>query len=183
MKPLVRHVSRRPALVAAIAFGAALSTAPALAAVNVYLLVDGIDGPSTSRPHAIDLLSFSEGVARVVASGPSGAGRAAAKVTCSDLSVMKQLDAASISLVQAAFTGQTFKSATLVYSKPVLDKQQDYFSITLSNVIVTSVQQAGSNENPTESVSLTASSFTFSYTPQKSDGSLGDPATFSGSCQ
>ena len=36
-----------------------VSAGSSMAAVNAYLVVDGIDGPSATRPHAIDLLSFS----------------------------------------------------------------------------------------------------------------------------
>ena len=38
------------------------AASPASAVINAYLFVDGIDGPSTTRLHAIDLESFSVGV-------------------------------------------------------------------------------------------------------------------------
>jgi type VI secretion system secreted protein Hcp len=162
---------------------AMMSSGSAMAAVNAYLLVDGIKGGSTSRENAIDLLSFSQGVSRIVATtAGAGAGARAGKVACSDLSIMKVVDVASVPLIQAAFTGQIIPHVTVIYDKPVGEKQQTYFTITLSNVIVTSVQQSGSNENPTESVSFSATTFAYSFSPEKDDGSLDKALTFTGSC-
>jgi type VI secretion system secreted protein Hcp len=159
-----------------------MSSGSAVAAVNAYLLVDGIDGGSTSRAHAIDVLSFSQGVARAVTATTAGStGARASKVTCSELSILKVLDVASVPLVQAAFTGQVIPHVTLIYDKPVGDNQETFFTLTLSNAIVTSVQESGSNENPTESVSFSATTFAYSFSPEK-DGSLGKPLTFTGSC-
>jgi type VI secretion system Hcp family effector len=154
-----------------------------MAAVNAYLVVDGIDGPSAHRLHAIDVLSFSEGVSVPVSAtriGASGAG--AGKVSCGDLAIEKVLDAASVPLVQAAFTGLMIPKVQLIYTKPIGDKETDYFTLTLSSVVVTSVQESGTNENPTESVSFTAKTLMYSFTPQKPDGSLGTPIVFSGNC-
>jgi len=159
-----------------------VSAGSSMAAVNAYLVVDGIDGPSVTRPHAIDLLSFSQGVSTAVSTTRVSSGAGAGKVNCSDLSIEKVLDAASVPLVQGAFTGQTFAKVQLVYTRPIAGKETDYFTLTLGSVLVTSVQESGSNENPIESVSFAAKTFTYSFTPQKPDGSIGTPITFSGSC-
>ncbi len=162
---------------------ALMSAGSAMAAVNAYLLVDGIEGGSTSRAHAIDVLSFSQGVSRALAgTAGSAQGTRVGKVACSDLSIFKVLDVASVPLIQAVFTGQIIPHVTLIYDKPVGDKQQTFFTLTLSNAIVTSVQESGSNENPTESVSFSATTFAYSFSPEKDDGSLGKPLTFTGSC-
>ncbi len=172
--------SARLRLVAALV--ATVWVAPAFGAVNAYLFVDGIDGPSPTKLHAIDILSFSVGVAREVSTSAQGSGTKLSKAVCSDLSIMKTVDSASIPLVKFAFVGQTVPNAMVVYTRPIGDAQQDYFTITLSNVLVTSVQHSGSNENPTESVSLSAGTFKFSFRPQKPDGSLGSPIEFTGTC-
>jgi type VI secretion system secreted protein Hcp len=151
--------------VVAFAICAATSITSAFAAVNAYLTLDGIDGPSTSKPHAIDVLSFSVGVG---STDPSKL----QKAVCSNLSVMKVLDQTSPLLFQAAVTGRPFATAVLAYDRPVGAEQQTYFTLTLENALLTSVQESGSNENPTESVSLKSSTMTFSYRPQKPDGSL-----------
>lgn len=95
---------------------------------------------------------------------------------------MKVLDNTSPLLVQAVLTGKSFASATLIYNKPVGDHQETYFTITLPNALLTSVQESGSNENPVESVSLMASTMTLSYWPEKDDGTLGDPIVTTVAC-
>ena len=71
------------------AFTAACSATPALAAVNAYLVIDGIDGASTSRAHAIDILSFSAGAARVTDANQAAKIR---RLACQGLNVMKVVD-------------------------------------------------------------------------------------------
>ena len=161
------------------AFAAACSATPALAAVNAYLVIDGIDGASTSRAHAIDILSFSAGAARVTDANQAAKVR---RLACQGLNVMKVVDQTTPLLAQAVFTGKVFPTATVVYDKPVGNHQEDYFTIQLSNATIASVQESGSSENPTESISLVGTSYTFSFKPEKDDGSLLDAVVFTGSC-
>jgi type VI secretion system secreted protein Hcp len=160
------------------------STVPAIAAINVYLIVDGIQGTSTTRAGAIDLQSFSVGVSNAssTTARAGSTGQIAAKPDCSDLSVMKQLDAASPPLIGAALTGQTIKTVKVIYTKPSADAQVDFFTLTLGNVKITSVQESGSNETPEESISFSAQTYTFSFIPQKPDGSPGAAITAGGTC-
>ena len=95
---------------------------------------------------------------------------------------MKLLDAASIPLVAAALTSRNIATVKVIYSKPVLDKSVDFFTLTLGNVRVTSVQESGSSENPVESVSFVAQTYTFSFRPQKIDGTLADAIETTGTC-
>ncbi|HKP65305.1 MAG TPA: type VI secretion system tube protein Hcp [Casimicrobiaceae bacterium] len=164
-------------------FALALAS-PAAAAVNAYLFVDGINGPSTSREGAIDLLSFSVGVTNVQSTTTrlGATGQGAGKPVCSDLSIMKVVDSASIPLLADALAGKVLPTVKIVYSKAVADTTFDYFTLTLGNVIVSSVQESGSNENPTESVSFNAQTYTFTYTPQKADGTAGTAITAGGNC-
>lgn len=152
-----------------------MGAAPASAAVNAYLYLDGIPGPSTSKAGFIDILSYSVGVALA---DPTKTQKAA----CSNLALMKVVDFTSPKLFQAALAGNPLATAMLVYDKPVGDRQQDYYTVTLTNAYITSVQQSGSSENPTESLSMTAKTVTISYRPQKDDGSLGDPIVTTLSC-
>ena len=46
-------------------------------AVNAYLYVDGIQGPSTSKPNHIDVLSFSWGVNQTAVYGTGASGKEA----------------------------------------------------------------------------------------------------------
>ena len=143
-------------------------------AVNAYLFIDGIEGPSTSKPKHIDVLSFSWGVSQtaVYGAGASGKEAKAGRADFSNLSIMKVLDKTSPLLVDHCATGNILSKVYIVYDKPVGDKQQDYFRIWLKDALITSVQLSGSNENPMESVSFAFQGVEIAYKAEKDDGSL-----------
>ena len=143
-------------------------------AVNAYLLIDGIPGPSTSKPNAVDVLSFSYGTSQTATYGVGSSGKEskAGRADFSNLSIMKVLDKTTPFLFQACVQATVIPTVTLVYDKPVGGTQQDYFKITLGDAIVTSHQQSGSQENPTESVSFAFQSIEISYAAENDDGTL-----------
>jgi type VI protein secretion system component Hcp len=63
-------------------------------AVNAYLYIDGIDGPSTSKPKHIDVLGFTWGVNNqaVYGAGASGKEAKAGRADFSNLTIQKVLD-------------------------------------------------------------------------------------------
>ena len=143
-------------------------------AVNAYLYVDGVEGPSTSRTGCIDVLSFSWGVSQtaVYGAGASGKEAKAGRADFSNLSIMKVLDKTSPLLCDHCASGDVLKKVYLLYDKPVGDKQAPYFRIWIKDALITSVQLSGSNENPTESVSFAFQAVEIAYAPEKDDGSL-----------
>ncbi len=144
-------------------------------AVNAYLLIEGVDGPSTSRAKAIDVLSFSWGVSQTAVYGPGASGKEAkaGRADFSHLTIMKVLDKTSPLLADHCATGDILKKVELIYDKPVSDQQEDYFKIELQDALITSVQLSGSNENPTESVSFAFQKVSIGYNPEQDDGKLG----------
>lgn len=143
-------------------------------AVNAYLSVKGVDGPSTSKPKHIDILSFSWGVSQTAVYGPGASGKEAkaGRADFSNLTIMKVLDATSPLLADHCASGDILDEVYIVYDKPVGDKQEDYFRIFLKDALITSIQLSGSNENPTESVSFAFQSVEIAYRPEKEDGKL-----------
>lgn len=143
-------------------------------AVNAYLSVKGVDGPSTSKPKHIDILSFSWGVSQTAVYGPGASGKEAkaGRADFSNLTIMKVLDATSPLLADHCASGDILDEVYIVYDKPVGDKQEDYFRIYLKDALITSIQLSGSNENPTESVSFAFQSVEIAYRPEKEDGKL-----------
>ncbi len=141
-------------------------------AVNAYLVIDGIKGPSTSKKDAIDVLSFSFGSsnASTLGAGASGAESRAGRADISDLNIMKVLDKTSPLLFESCVTGKKIPKVELIYDKPMGDKQEDYYKIHLEDAHITSVQQSGSSENPTESLSIAFAKIKISYNPEKIDG-------------
>ncbi len=143
-------------------------------AVNAYLYIDGVEGPSTSKPNHIDVLSFSWGVNQTstYGAGASGKEAKAGRADFSNLTVMKVLDKTSPKLADHCASGDILDKVYILYDKPVGDGQQDYFRIYLKDALITSVQLSGSNENPVESVSFGFQAVEVAYRPEKDDGTL-----------
>jgi len=143
-------------------------------AVNAYLYIDGIQGPSTSKTNHIDILSFSWGVTQhsTYGAGASGKEAKAGRADFSNLSIMKVLDKTTPMLCDHCWSGDILKKVYILYDKPVGTKQDDYFRIYLKDALITSVQLSGSNENPTESVSFAFQAVEVAYKPEKDDGTL-----------
>jgi len=143
-------------------------------AVNAYLYIDGIEGPSTSKAKCIDIISFSWGVSQTstYGAGASGKEAKAGRADFSNLTIMKVLDKTTALLADHCASGDILKEVYILYDKPVGDKQQDYFRIYCKDALITSVQLSGSNENPTESVSFAFQGVEVAYRPEKDDGTL-----------
>ncbi len=143
-------------------------------AVNAYLYVDGVTGPSTSKTGFIDILSFSWGVSQTstYGAGASGKEAKAGRANFSDLTIMKVLDATSPLLCDHCASGNILAKVYIVYDKPVGDKQADYFRIYLGDALITSQQLSGSSENPTESISFAFQQVEVAYKAENDDGTL-----------
>ncbi len=143
-------------------------------AVNAYLKIDGVQGPSTSKTDCIDILSFSFGVnqSSTYGAGASGKEAKAGRADFQNLSIMKVLDKTSPLIFDHCATGNILKEVVLYYDKPVGDKQEDYFKVTLTDALITSQQLSGSSENPTESVSFAFQKVEVAYAAEGDDGAL-----------
>jgi type VI secretion system secreted protein Hcp len=142
-------------------------------AVNAYLVIDSIPGPSTSKPNAIDIMSFSFGASNtaVLGAGSSGGEARAGRADFQNISIMKVLDKTSPLLFDSCVNGTFLKKVEILYDKPVGNKPTDYFTILLDDALITSVQLSGSNENPMESISFAFSKVKVSYNPEE-DGAM-----------
>lgn len=143
---------------------------------DAFLKLDGIEGESPDSKHSkeIQLTSFSFG-AQQTGTAATGGGMGAGKVHFQDLHITHHVDKASPKLLLACATGQHIKSGVLSVRKAG-GEQQDYLVVTLSDVLVSSVQAGGTASNtevPTEQISLNFSKIQFDYKEQKPDGSLG----------
>jgi type VI secretion system secreted protein Hcp len=141
----------------------------------MFLKIDGIDGESQDASHAneIDVLSFSFGVTQTI-SDPSGGGGGAGKATFADISFSKRLDKASPKLYEACASGKHIAQAILTLRRDG-EKGVEYYKVTLSDVLVSSISTGGSAGDavPTETLSLNYTRIEWEYTPQKDDGSTG----------
>ncbi len=141
-------------------------------AVNAYLMLEGVEGPSKSKKKAIDIMSFSFGASHsAMISAASGGELKSGKADFGDLSVMKVLDKTSPDLWAHCVKAIFIKKVEIFYDKEVDSKPEDYFKIELADALITSIQFSGSSEHPVESLSITYSKVKVSYNPED-DGKL-----------
>jgi type VI secretion system secreted protein Hcp len=151
-------------------------------AVDYFLALDTIKGESIDATYKgqIQVLSWSFGESNTVPPPTTGGG-GAGKPNFSDFNLMKLVDAASPLLIRACALGTTLKTATLSGRRTATGSAGKPFAFLLiqfTNVHVTSVQQSGSSEVPSESVSLQYSAIKYTETPTTATGAPGTPITF-----
>jgi type VI secretion system secreted protein Hcp len=145
-------------------------------AVDMFLKLDGIKGESKDSKHKdeIHIESFSWGMNQTGAHGTGGGG-GAGKVSVHDISITKFIDKSSPTLMLHCCSGKHIPSGLITVRKAG-DKPLEYMKITLKDLLVSSVQQAGHGSDLlTENVTLNITEFKVEYQEQKPDGS-GTPA-------
>jgi type VI secretion system secreted protein Hcp len=141
-------------------------------AVDMFLKLDGVKGESLDKKYKgeIDVLAWSWGMSN---SGTAhvGGGAGAGKANVQDLSISKYIDKASAPTHLAALTGKHFKEATLVVRKAG-ENPQEYITITMTTVLITSVSAGGSGgeDRLTENVTLNFAKVKFEYKEQDEKG-------------
>ena len=144
---------------------------------DIFLKLEGIDGESTDSKHPkeIELLNWSWGE-RQPSSPGSGAGAGAGKVSFGDASFTMYTNASSPKLFLACILGDHIPEAKLTARKAG-GEQQEYFVMTLKDIIISSYQTGGSSNGdlPVDSFTFNFAEVGFEYFPQKSDGSLDGP--------
>lgn len=136
-------------------------------AVNAYLIIDGVEGQSTTRKKAIDIYSFSFGASLPTSFSQSTGESRAGRADLSDVVVAKAVDKTTPLLFQHCVTGNFFKKVEIVYDKPMGTKQEDYFKLQMEDAVISSISLSGANENPMENLSFAFKKIKISYNPEK----------------
>jgi type VI secretion system secreted protein Hcp len=144
-------------------------------AVDMFIKIGDLKGESRDKTHKeeIDVLAWSWGMSNS-GSAHTGGGAGAGKVNVQDLSFTKWIDKASPALMLACCNGKHFDSATLVVRKAG-EKPLEYLTVTLNEVLVTSLSTGGSGgeDRLTENVTLNFAKVKVDYKEQKPDGTAG----------
>ena len=125
-------------------------------AVNAYLNVDGVTGPSTSKTGFIDILSFSWGVSQTATYGTGHRAKRPkpGRADFSNLTIMKVLDTTSPLLCDHCASGDILEKC-LHPVRQAGGRQAGRLFPHLSEGRADHIGAvSGSNENPTESVSF-----------------------------
>jgi type VI secretion system secreted protein Hcp len=128
-------------------------------ASDVFLKIDGIDGDSQVKGHEKEMEIQGWSISASFPAGPRTAGGSGAAGTSihTDLSVTKQVDEASNKLHEACWSGKTIPKAILTQQRAGEKggAKVDYFRLTLSDVLVTSISASGGPGSiPSENLSL-----------------------------
>ena len=120
----------------------------------------------------IEILSYSLGVSNS-GSGGVGSGSGVSRAHFNDISITKYVDRSSPNFFICCANGAHSDKAML-HVRKAGEKPQEYLTITMEEVFISSYNHAGSDDSllPTENVTLNFSKIEFKYSPQKKDGSL-----------
>jgi type VI secretion system secreted protein Hcp len=153
-----------------------------MAAVDLYLELEGVKGESKDKDHKdqMELQSWAWGVSNQGYYG-TGTGGAKGKGQVQDLTIIKHVDKSSVELFKRSLTGKHIDKGKLTAYKAAGDGSRvPYLQIELKKVYITGVNASGSGGEivPTESVSMNFEEFRYIYTPQNDDGSKGAEIPF-----
>ena len=178
IKPGFGSLVGRSLLAGALATGAA-----AAAAGDVFLRLDGITGESTDSKHKgeIDILSYTQSFTNnaAISAGGGGSGR----VTCGAVTVLKNIDRSSPGFIRLVTTGAHVPKGVITF-RTAGESPIEYYKVTLTDVIVTAVNQTDSPDpgRIIEQVSMLADRFQFEYTPIDAAGRPGATTKFGWDC-
>ena len=148
-------------------------------AQDIHINIDTIPGESMIKgfEKQIQVQSFSWGLNQTAVFGASTGG-GAGKVDVHNLTINHFVDTATPKLMLACASGQHIPKAVLTCSKAGGGSVVNYFKLTLTDILVTSVAPAGTgNDTPMESFSLSCAKFEVVYTGQDNAGKPTAPVT------
>lgn len=144
-------------------------------AVDMFIKIGSLEGEARDKAHGkeIDVLAWSWGASNS-GSAHVGGGAGAGKVNVQDLSFTKYIDKSSPDLMLACCNGKHFPDAKLVVRKAG-ENPLEYITITLTDVLVTSVSTGGSGgeDRLTENVTLNFAKVKLNYVEQTEKGAAG----------
>ena len=145
-----------------------------------FLKLDQIPGESTDaqHPNEIEVLSAAIGVLQPQLQRFAGGGASASKTEVSPIAISKFVDKSSPVLFLNCATGKRIPTAVLTARRSA-EPPVDYYTITLSDVLISSVSQGASEGGVIETVNLSFSKITLTYVPSTANGTPGTPVTVS----
>jgi len=149
-----------------------------MASIDTHIKFAGVDGESTHKDHKneIEVLSWTWGVTND--GGGTGGGSGKGKATPGDFHITHLYDKASPVLAKHCAAGKHFKDAKMTARKAG-EGQKDFLKATLKEVLITSVQPAGSTGGSiSEDVECSYKDIEFAYKPQDEKGGLGGEVKF-----
>jgi len=153
-------------------------TGTTAAAVDTFLTLTTTSGTTiqgeskdAAHPDAIVISSYKFETDNPNTIGSATGGAGAGKIKFGEFSITKTVDKSSPVLFQAEAAGEHYTKAVLTVRKA--GGTQDYLTITLGTVFVSSIVHQSNGVVPTETISFVFGTLQVDYAPQKTDGTLG----------
>jgi type VI secretion system secreted protein Hcp len=149
-------------------------------AMDMFIKIGDLEGESVDDSHKgeIDVLAWSWGMSNS-GSAQQGGGAGSGKVNVQDISFTKYIDKVTPDLMLAACNGKHFPEAKLIVRKAG-ETPLEYITITLEDLIITSVSTGGSGgeDRLTENVTLNFARVKLAYKEQTAEGGTGATPEF-----
>lgn len=142
----------------------------------IYMEIEDITGNVTEEGHAdwIEVDSLQWGVGRAISSAIGrSSDRESSQPSISEISITKLMDESSPDLFTEACTGDG-KTVTIDFCKTGTEVET-YMQYELENCMISGYSVSSGGDRPQESISLSFTKITMTYTPTEIDGTLGDP--------
>ena len=152
-----------------LALALAAIPATALAAIDSYIWLDGMQGEAKSPGHegAFEIKDFSISAERSTSIGSATSGAGAGKASLHDFTITKTVDRASPMFQRAATNGEHFAQVRVEMRKAGGDPGRQLMTYTFKDVMVTRVQMGRSgDEGPEESITFVYGGMTVQYSGQ-----------------
>jgi len=144
----------------------------------IYMKFGTVNGDVTAEGFKqwIAIHSFQFGVGRGI-STPVGSSknREASAPSVSEITVTKELDSASVPLLQAALGASKAVEVKVFFTRTDKDKMETYLKYTLTNTLVSGYSVSSGGAELKESLSLNFTKVEVNHTPGESEGTAGTP--------
>jgi type VI secretion system secreted protein Hcp len=150
-----------------------------MAQIDCHLDLKGVPGESEHDLHKkqIKIETWNWGMTQ--AANPDGGGMSVGKAKCQEIVLVKKFDIASSSISKHCAGGKHIEEAKIFMSRPAGDKQEDYLTITLKQVLITSHQTTVNVEGDiNDEIKLAFAEIDYEYKPQKKEGGGGGGVKF-----
>lgn len=143
----------------------------------IIMEITGIDGESTisDYPNKINIGSFNHSLHQPMAINPDNQARTTGRIDTQDFTVSREMDKASVALIDALVTGKNLgvvKVHLLKTAGVTGDGQNLYMTYEMDETIISSYSVGGGAGTPVETLTLNFTKISWTYVPQETTGGL-----------
>jgi len=147
--------------------------------MTIYMKVESIDGAVTAKGFEkwIELNSFHFATSRAISMEAGNiANRNHGRPSVSEIVVTKMMEQSSFGLLQEALRGDKGKKVTIKIVEVAQDKFREYVSYELEDTLLSGYSVSTGGDVPVETVTLSYSRITTSFTSTDKTNKAGQPA-------